>query len=245
MLRKIVLTSVLASSTLAVMTANAALPSGLYVSGQVGYADTNRPSTLNPNLANDGLAGRLAIGYKLIPSFAVELGYLQLPTTEVSKYTPGHFATLSNQQHAIDVVAGRQPAFLSNACVPALRSSSTHRAPSWRLRGFPTSVEHMGEGENGMTEQHPRSGVTHHFPNPFACRRFVAMYRAVRAGGFVFIERAVCDSLGGILCEFRARGAQPIGRGVIGAAEESDHALQGPALAGQPACFRRHACNRL
>jgi len=105
MLRKIVLTSVLASSTLAVMTANAALPSGLYVSGQVGYADTNRPSTLNPNLANDGLAGRLAIGYKLIPSFAVELGYLQLPTTEVSKYTPWHFATLSNQQHAIDVVA--------------------------------------------------------------------------------------------------------------------------------------------
>ncbi|RDH40828.1 MAG: porin family protein [Candidatus Aquirickettsiella gammari] len=105
MLRKIVLTSVLASSTLAVMTANAALPSGLYVSGQVGYADTNRPSTLNPNLANDGLAGRLAIGYKLIPSFAVELGYLQLPTTEVSKYIPGHFGTLSNKQHAIDVVA--------------------------------------------------------------------------------------------------------------------------------------------
>jgi hypothetical protein len=105
MLRKIVLTSVLASSTLAVMTANAALPSGLYVSGQVGYADTNRPLTLSPNLANDGLAGRLAIGYKLIPSFAVELGYLQLPTTEVSKYIPGHFVTLSNQQHAIDVVA--------------------------------------------------------------------------------------------------------------------------------------------
>ena len=81
MLRKIVLTSVLASSTLAVMTANAALPSGLYVSGQVGYADTNLKSRLSPlksSLANDGLAGRLAIGYKLIPNLALELGYLQL-----------------------------------------------------------------------------------------------------------------------------------------------------------------------
>ncbi|MEN9471605.1 MAG: hypothetical protein RL214_961 [Pseudomonadota bacterium] len=106
MLRKIVLTSVLASSTLAVMTANAALPSGLYVSGQVGYADTNLKSRLSPlksSLANDGLAGRLAIGYKLIPNLALELGYLQLSSASYNSVKNN--CTYSNKQHAVDVLA--------------------------------------------------------------------------------------------------------------------------------------------
>lgn len=114
-------------------------------------------------------------------------------------------------------------------------------APSGRLRGCPTPLDHMGEGENGMADQHPRPGVTHHFPNPLACCRFVAVDRTVRAGRLVFIERAVCDPLRGVLREFRARGAQPVGRCVIVAAEQSDHVLHGPALTGQPACFRHHA----
>lgn len=80
------------------------LPAGLYVSGQVGYADTHMKSQLPPklssSLANDGLAGRLAMGYKLNQNFAVEVGYLQL---QEGKETIAD-GTLFNKQNAIDVV---------------------------------------------------------------------------------------------------------------------------------------------
>lgn len=111
MFKKIVLTSVLASGAFAMMTANAALPSGLYVSGQVGYASTHMksrlPLLLGPSLANDGLAGRLAIGYKIIPNLAVELGYLQLPQEKANLALPKLPPQLvtSLKQHAIDVAA--------------------------------------------------------------------------------------------------------------------------------------------
>ncbi len=135
MFKKIVLTSVFTTSAFAMLTANAALPSGLYVSGQVGYADThlkNRLSILSTNsvlstslsnLVNDGLAGRLAIGYKLTPNLALEVGYLQLPSAELNLTAPlpppqttntrsllssgvpnDAFNSISNKQHAIDLV---------------------------------------------------------------------------------------------------------------------------------------------
>jgi opacity protein-like surface antigen len=121
MLKKIILTSAFAASAFAILTANAALPSGLYVSGQVGYADTqlkSRLSNLGPSLANDGLAGRLAIGYKLTPNLALELGYLQLANAEINFGAPlpppqkevntgvlPSSYSLSNKQHAVDLVA--------------------------------------------------------------------------------------------------------------------------------------------
>jgi OOP family OmpA-OmpF porin len=107
MLKKIVVTSLLTASTLAAMTANAALPAGLYVSGQAGYADTHMksrlPSSNAVNLANDGLAGRLAIGYKITPNFALELGYLQLSEGKSNDVNTN--TTSYNKQHAIDVAA--------------------------------------------------------------------------------------------------------------------------------------------
>jgi opacity protein-like surface antigen len=104
MFKKILISSVLAASACAVINANAALPVGLYVSGQAGYADTHMKSRVQnngENFANDGLAGRLAIGYKVTPNFALELGYLQLPSAEF-KIASVNF---SNKQHAIDVAA--------------------------------------------------------------------------------------------------------------------------------------------
>lgn len=105
MFKKLLITSVLTASACAVMNANA-LPVGLYVSGQAGYADTHMksrlPSAMGIALANDGLAGRLAIGYKVTPNFGLELGYLQLSEGK-SNYAKG--IALYNKQHAIDVVA--------------------------------------------------------------------------------------------------------------------------------------------
>lgn len=102
MLKKILITSALTASVCAITAANAALPNGLYVSGQVGYADTHMKSQLSSYgvvLNNDGLAGRLAIGYKITPNAALELGYLQLSETKLKH------SDFYNQQHAIDVAA--------------------------------------------------------------------------------------------------------------------------------------------
>ena len=112
MIKKTIVTSLLSASVFAVITANAVelpdsslLPTNknnnnkpiiqavsmqanngllerVYVSGQIGYANTDMKSKLSSEsfqgLSNDGLAGRLAIGYKINKNFAVELGYLQL-----------------------------------------------------------------------------------------------------------------------------------------------------------------------
>lgn len=103
MIKKILVASVLTVSTCTIINANAALPTGLYVNGQIGYADTHIKSHLKSHgadFANNGLAGRLAIGYKVAPNFAFELGYLQLPSAE---FTLG--PRFTNKQHAIDVAA--------------------------------------------------------------------------------------------------------------------------------------------
>lgn len=113
MFEKILITSVLTASACAVINANAALPVGLYVNGQVGYADTHMKSQVKNNgadFANDGLTGRLAIGYKITPNFALELGYLQLPSAEF-KIDSVNF---SNKQHAIDVAAKGQLPITNN-----------------------------------------------------------------------------------------------------------------------------------
>lgn len=101
MLKKILITSVLTAGASAGMTAHAALP--FYVSGQVGYADTHMKPRLQskPLLANSGLAGRLALGYKITPALAIETGYLQLSD---GNYSQGK-ETFSNQQYAFDIAA--------------------------------------------------------------------------------------------------------------------------------------------
>lgn len=104
MLKKVLSTALCGVSVLGMMAANAAAP-GVYVSGQLGYAQTNMKGmtnlnalskTLEPsfsltikdpsdkNLANNGLAGRLAIGYQFNQNFAVELGYLKLGSRQVN-----------------------------------------------------------------------------------------------------------------------------------------------------------------
>ena len=103
MFKKVLTTTVLGVSILGVMAANAAAP-GVYVTGQVGYANTHMGSktdTINllqdhheadaNNLSNNGLAGRLALGYQFNPNFAVEVGYLQLGQRKVNVLTsPEH-----------------------------------------------------------------------------------------------------------------------------------------------------------
>lgn len=120
MLKKVILTTVLGVSAFSVMAANAAV-SGAYVTGQLGYANTHMGSKLGEDslhdkdlilekkLSNNGLAGRLAIGYQFNPNFAVEMGYLQLGGKKVNliETEDEHkeiFGTVKLNQRAIDLL---------------------------------------------------------------------------------------------------------------------------------------------
>ncbi|MFZ0219518.1 MAG: outer membrane beta-barrel protein [Candidatus Aquirickettsiella sp.] len=96
MFKKIISTTVLGASVLSAMAASAAAP-GIYIGGQFGYADTDMGSKTNfakfnlhpadqnnQNLSNNGLAGRIALGYQFNQNFAVEAGYLQLSNRKVN-----------------------------------------------------------------------------------------------------------------------------------------------------------------
>ena len=126
MFKKVLTTTVLCASALGVMAAHAAAP-GVYITGQLGYANTHMGSKTNiadinnntpgnfaftpnnaqdTNLANNGLAGRLAIGYQFNPNFALEAGYLRLGSKKVegSLLKEHRKDTLQLQQNAIDFV---------------------------------------------------------------------------------------------------------------------------------------------
>jgi OmpA-OmpF porin, OOP family len=103
MLKKMITTAVLGVSALSVMAANAATP-GVYATGQLGYADTHMKNEVG-NLTNNGLAGRLAIGYQFNQTFAVEMGYLRLheKKADVTLPTLGKDVPFSLNQNAIDL----------------------------------------------------------------------------------------------------------------------------------------------
>lgn len=120
MFKKVLSTTVLTVSVLSAMAANAAAP-GVYVTGQVGYANTHmgsktpitdlvsNSSSKDNNLSNNDLAGRVAIGYQFNQNFAVEAGYMRLSDRKVDITTPRLviFSTPSSlklHQNAIDLV---------------------------------------------------------------------------------------------------------------------------------------------
>lgn len=75
----------------------------LYVTAQAGYADTHlRSNTKGPSpLDNNGLAGRLALGYNFNQIFALELGYTQFQEGKLNlKDLNTHFEA---QQYAVDI----------------------------------------------------------------------------------------------------------------------------------------------
>jgi OOP family OmpA-OmpF porin len=119
MLKKVITTAVLGVSALGVMAANASTP-GVYVTGQLGYANTHMKSKTqsfdNPdvgpvgpvgsNLNNNGLAGRVAIGYQFNQNLAFELGYLQLKNGKYKQVAyPFPIGTEKLKQNAIDLAA--------------------------------------------------------------------------------------------------------------------------------------------
>ncbi len=110
MLKKTIAVSLLGVSALGMMAANATTP-GVYVEGQVGYANTGKhfvkpfPSSNKlDSKYKGGLAGRLAIGYQFSPNWAVEMGYLQLAQQKANVKSTIATPSITLNQHAFDVV---------------------------------------------------------------------------------------------------------------------------------------------
>lgn len=117
MLKKLVYNSIAVGSMIVTTMAHAALP-GVYVTGQIGYANTHMSGETNfahfgpdafipadandKNLSNNGLAGRIALGYQFNQNFAIEAGYLQLNNNAVKGLT-----NFSNDPDATDPLAGK------------------------------------------------------------------------------------------------------------------------------------------
>ena len=120
MFKKVLSTTVLSVSVLAAMTANAAAP-GIYVTGQVGYANNSmkietKDDIPNNDISKAGVAGRVAIGYQFNQNFALEAGYLRIAQKNatlvditpswIPKGTPKvAIGKLAYDQDAIDFVA--------------------------------------------------------------------------------------------------------------------------------------------
>lgn len=80
------------------------VPAGVYITGQVGYADTHLNNKVIPGtLNNNGIAGRLALGYKITPNIAVEAGILQLQDGK-STFDDVTNENISSNQYVLDMV---------------------------------------------------------------------------------------------------------------------------------------------
>jgi hypothetical protein len=95
-----------------------------------------------------------------------------------------------------------------------------------RRRPFPALVEKMADGEEGMSVDHPRSGVTHDLPDSLSHFGLVAMDGAGGANGLVLAETAGICALHRIIKQLTAIGAEIV-RPMVTAAVNSDHLADG------------------
>lgn len=66
---------------------------------------------------------------------------------------------------------------------------------------FTKTINQVEDSQQGVMEQHERTGETHHLTDLFPTVRAVAMDRAVGTGGFGWSIRAVIKTLKGILLQ--------------------------------------------
>ena len=85
----------------------------------------------------------------------------------------------------------------------------------------------MEERHDGMAEDHARPHIAHHLSDFFPLGRFVAMNRAVAAGCFFFLERAMDEAQPGIIQKIPAVGAERLCHPMMIMAIDADHRFDG------------------
>jgi len=88
----------------------------------------------------------------------------------------------------------------------------------------------MPPREEGVTVEHPGTGVAHDLPDPLPHGRFVAVHGAGRAFRLVALEGAFFETLGCVIAELPALRAEAFLRSVVPVTEDLDHRLDGPAF---------------
>jgi len=96
--------------------------------------------------------------------------------------------------------------------------------------GFAQAVDQVGDGQQRVGQEHARPGISHHFLDFSPLPRGVTVARAVAAGGFVLLERAMSQTSVGIGQECLAIIAKAVPALVTIAAEAADHEGHGPGL---------------
>ena len=97
-------------------------------------------------------------------------------------------------------------------------------------RFFSQAVYGMHDAHGWPGQEHTWADITHDPADFFSHCRFVAMNFTVAAGGFPFLERAVLQSLLGIVQEFVTLGAKPPALFMFVATIPTDHELNGLSL---------------
>ena len=101
-MKKITSTILFAETALTLTTAIfAATPKdkGIYIDGNIGYAQIQEAVKGSHKKDNDGLGWNINAGYKLNPNFAVEGGYLQFPDESFDMKIKG------KENHAVSIAA--------------------------------------------------------------------------------------------------------------------------------------------
>ena len=93
------------------------------------------------------------------------------------------------------------------------------------------AVQQVQRGEQGVAQQHARTGVAHHLAHPLAHFGLVTVDGAFGAGGLAPAEGALLDAQQRVRLQFGAGGAKPANGLVVRAAVHADHHGYGAALA--------------
>lgn len=88
-------------------------------------------------------------------------------------------------------------------------------------------VPEVGQGKYGVVAEHARPGKAHHGADLFPSIRFIAVGRAVLAGGFVLAVATVVQAGQGIGLQFVAVVAQGVLAAVMTTAVKADHGFDG------------------
>lgn len=83
-------------------------------------------------------------------------------------------------------------------------------------------MQQVTEGQQGVMEDHPRSGGAHYQPDAAAHLRLIAVYGAVLTGGFFGPEGAVFQPLQRVFFQHTALPAERLAF-MLGPAVEPDH----------------------
>gem|GEM_PF-2160811 len=119
-------------------------------------------------------------------------------------------------------------------------ASGGHGGPPLLLTRASPAIPQVQERKDGVAQEHSRAGVAHDGADTFPHGGFVAMNRAVGAGGFVRAEAASVGARDGVIEQLRAFRAEGTGGCVMSAAVHPDHRADCAFFAVETAERSRH-----